>query len=81
MSDLTDVFPTRRYLRKPPKDQPFRGGLATRRSRFGSAAWSVPAGAGERRAMTQPKIACSTAFRRRRSESTADVRRAVRDAI
>ena len=44
MSDLTDVFPTRRYLRKPPKDQPFRGGLASG-ARFGSTAWSVPAGA------------------------------------
>jgi hypothetical protein len=44
MSDLTDVFPTRRYLRKPPKDQPFRGGL-TSGARFGSTAWSVPAGA------------------------------------
>jgi hypothetical protein len=38
------VFPTRRYLRKPPKDQPFRGGLASG-ARFGSTAWSVPAGA------------------------------------
>ena len=44
LSDLTDVFPTRRYLRKPPKEQPFRGGLASG-ARFGSTAWSVPAGA------------------------------------
>jgi hypothetical protein len=44
VSDLTDVFPTRRYLRKPPKEQPFRGGL-TSGARFGSTAWSVPAGA------------------------------------
>lgn len=44
MSDLTDVFPTRRYLRKPPNDQPFRGNLASG-ARFGSTAWSVPSGA------------------------------------
>ena len=44
VSDLTDVFPTRRYLRKPPKEQPFRGGLSSG-ARFGSTAWSVPAGA------------------------------------
>ena len=44
LTDLTDVFPTRRYLRKPPKEQPFRSGL-TSGARFGSTAWSVPAGA------------------------------------
>ena len=44
LSDLTDVFPTRRYLRKPPKEQPFRGGLSSG-ARFGSTAWSVPADA------------------------------------
>ena len=38
ISDLTDVFPTRRYLQRPPKETPFRGGLdrrcARRRSRL-----------------------------------------------
>jgi hypothetical protein len=44
LDDLTDVFPTRRYLRKPPKETPFRGGLACG-ARFGSISWSVPPGA------------------------------------
>jgi hypothetical protein len=43
MDDLTDVFPTRRYLRKPPKETPFRGGLVCG-ARFGSTVWSVPPG-------------------------------------
>ncbi len=44
LEDLTDVFPTRRYLRKPPKETPFRGGLVCG-ARFGSTAWSVAPGA------------------------------------
>ncbi|HEU4694465.1 MAG TPA: DUF6603 domain-containing protein [Vicinamibacterales bacterium] len=39
VSDLTDVFPTRRYLRKPPKETPFRGGL-TSGVRVGGAGWT-----------------------------------------
>jgi hypothetical protein len=41
VSDLTDVFPTRRYLRKPAREVPFRGGLACG-ARFGGAGWQVP---------------------------------------
>jgi hypothetical protein len=44
VSDLTDVFPTRRYLRKPPKETAFRGGLAAG-ARFGGFGWTVPSGA------------------------------------
>jgi hypothetical protein len=44
VADLTDVFPTRRYLRKPPKETPFRGGLACG-ARFGGKGWTVPQGA------------------------------------
>ena len=44
VADLTDAFPTRRYLRKPPKDTAFRGGLAAG-ARFGGAGWIVPPGA------------------------------------
>ena len=44
VADLTDVFPTRRYLRKPPKEVPFRGGLACG-ARFGGAGWQVPGNA------------------------------------
>ena len=39
VADLTDVFPTRRYLRKPPKETPFRGGLASG-VRVGGAGWT-----------------------------------------
>lgn len=46
VADLTDVFPTRRYLRKPPKDIAFRGGLAAG-ARFGGAGWNVPQAAVE----------------------------------
>ena len=46
IADLTDVFPTRRYLRKPPKDRAFRGGLAAG-ARFGGAGWTVAQGAVE----------------------------------
>jgi hypothetical protein len=40
VADLKDVFPTRRYLQKPPKDAPFRGGLASG-VRVGGHGWSV----------------------------------------
>jgi hypothetical protein len=42
ISDLTDVFPTRRYLQKPPKETPFRGGLACG-ARVGGQGWSFRA--------------------------------------
>ena len=41
VADLTDVFPTRRYLRRPPKETPFRGGLVSG-VRMGGHGWSVP---------------------------------------
>jgi len=41
VSDLTDVFPTRRYLQKPPKETPFRGGLVSG-ARVGGQGWTVP---------------------------------------
>jgi hypothetical protein len=40
IADLTDVFPTRRYLRKPPKEAPFRGGLVSG-VRLGSRNWTL----------------------------------------
>ena len=40
VSDLTDVFPTRRYLHRPPKETPFRGGLVSG-ARVGGQGWSV----------------------------------------
>ncbi len=40
VSDLTDVFPTRRYLRKPPKEAPFRDGLVAG-ARFGGGGWTL----------------------------------------
>jgi hypothetical protein len=40
VSDLTDVFPTRRYLARPPKETPFQGGLASG-VRVGGQGWSV----------------------------------------
>ena len=40
VSDITDVFPTRRYLRSPPKETPFRGGLIAG-ARVGGHGWSV----------------------------------------
>jgi hypothetical protein len=40
VSDLTDVFPTRRYLAKPPKETPFRGGLPSG-VRVGGQGWSA----------------------------------------
>jgi hypothetical protein len=39
ISDLTDVFPTRRYLQRPPKETPFRGGLVSG-ARVGGHGWS-----------------------------------------
>ena len=39
ISDLTDVFPTRRYLQRPPKETPFRGGLVCG-ARVGGHGWS-----------------------------------------
>jgi hypothetical protein len=42
LSDLTDVFPTRRYLRKPPKEAPFRGGLVCG-ARVGGVGWNFAA--------------------------------------
>jgi hypothetical protein len=41
ISDLTDVFPTRRYLQKPPKETPFRGGLVSG-TRVGGQGWNAP---------------------------------------
>ena len=41
VSDLTDVFPTRRYLQRPPKETPFRGGLVCG-ARVGGQGWSFP---------------------------------------
>lgn len=41
LADLTDVFPTRRYLKKPPKETPFRGGLVSG-ARVGGQGWTVP---------------------------------------
>jgi hypothetical protein len=40
VSTLTVVFPTRRYLQKPPKEAPFRGGL-TSGIRVGGAGWTL----------------------------------------
>ena len=40
VSDLTDVFPTRRYLRKPPKQAPFRPGLISG-MRVGGNGWNL----------------------------------------
>jgi hypothetical protein len=42
VSDLTDVFPTRRYLQRPSKETPFRGGLVSG-ARVGGHGWSVRA--------------------------------------
>jgi hypothetical protein len=42
VSDLTDVFPTRRYLKRPPKETPFRGGLVSG-ARVGGHGWSFRA--------------------------------------
>jgi len=42
VSDLTDVFPTRRYLKRPPKETPFRGGLASG-ARVAGHGWSFRA--------------------------------------
>ena len=42
VSDITDVFPTRRYLQRPPKETPFRGGLVAG-ARVGGHGWSVRA--------------------------------------
>jgi len=39
VSDLIDVFPTRRYLQRPPKEMPFRGDLACG-ARVGGEGWS-----------------------------------------
>ena len=39
VSDLTDVFPTRRYLQRPPKETPFRGGLVSG-TRVGGGGWT-----------------------------------------
>jgi hypothetical protein len=39
VSDLTDVFPTRRYLERPPKDTPFRADLASG-VRVGGTGWT-----------------------------------------
>jgi hypothetical protein len=39
VSDLTDVFPTRRYLQRPPKETPFRGGLVSG-ARLAGQGWS-----------------------------------------
>ncbi|HEY9463910.1 MAG TPA: DUF6603 domain-containing protein [Vicinamibacterales bacterium] len=39
VSDLTDVFPTRRYLQRPPKETPFRGGLVSG-ARVAGQGWS-----------------------------------------
>jgi hypothetical protein len=40
VSDLTDVFPTRRYLKRPPKETPFRGGLVSG-ARLGATDWTL----------------------------------------
>ena len=40
VSDITDAFPTRRYLQRPPKESPFRGGLIAG-ARVGGHGWSV----------------------------------------
>lgn len=42
ISTLTDVFPTRRYLRKPPKETAFRGGLMSG-LRVGGQGWTFRA--------------------------------------
>ncbi len=42
IADLTDAFPTRRYLERPPKEAPFRGGL-TSGVRVGGKGWTLKA--------------------------------------
>jgi hypothetical protein len=43
-TDLTDVFPTRRYLRRPPKETPFRSGLLCG-ARLAGTPWTFTASA------------------------------------
>jgi hypothetical protein len=40
LADLTDAFPTRRYLKRPPKETPFRGGI-TSGARLGATDWTL----------------------------------------
>jgi len=40
ITDLTDAFPTRRYLERPPKETPFRGGLMSG-IRVGGKGWTL----------------------------------------
>lgn len=40
VADLTDVFPTRRYLTRPPKETPFRNGLVSG-ARLAGREWTV----------------------------------------
>jgi len=40
LADLTDAFPTRRYLKQPPKQTPFRGNLVCG-ARLGSTQWTL----------------------------------------
>jgi hypothetical protein len=42
--DLTDVFPTRRYLQRPPKETPFRSGLVCG-ARLAGTPWTFAASA------------------------------------
>jgi hypothetical protein len=43
LSDLSDVFPERRFAKKPSKERPFRGNLASG-ARFGRDDWDIPQG-------------------------------------
>ena len=67
MSDLTDVFPTRRYLQRPPKETPFRGGLVSG-ARVGGHGWSFRAISQSKVTSRSPRIWCSTASRSGRNE-------------
>jgi hypothetical protein len=40
LADVTDVFPTRRYLARPPGETPFRGGLVSG-ARLGATGWTL----------------------------------------
>jgi hypothetical protein len=40
LADVTDVFPTRRYLARPPRETPFRGGLVSG-ARLGATGWTL----------------------------------------
>jgi hypothetical protein len=42
IADLTDVFPTRRYLQRPPKEAPFRGDLIAG-ARLATDRWTIDA--------------------------------------